>query len=450
MTSFSSTQNRFSRRTLVRGTAFGIAVVAGCLASPQVPLALGSPRLSAASPRSRPPQAPAWTPLGDQLAWFLAAVNDGGTALTETEIAAHVAPALLATVPRAQIVALVQGLAAGFGALKLEGVTRPPTATQAVALVTAQGGLSLALPMTVEDTSPSRITGLNVYPVPSASGEALHPMSRSSADFEQVARSPLVDIGGRRLYQSGMGTGGPTVVLDAGLGDSAASWSGVIPGIAAFTQVVSYDRPNTQAGASDAAPTPRSGDDVVADLHALLDNAALPGPYVLVGHSMGGLFAGLYASRFPDAVAGLVLIDSSHEMQFEGLQGVVSPAMLAAVKQAASAEGMDLDATFAQMGEARTATPLRPMPLIVLSAGKADPADWPAGWPMIETAQLHQELQEDLASLVPGGRLVVAEQSGHYIQQSEPDLVVEAIHQVVEAVRNPPSWSTPLVATPAP
>ena len=257
--------------------------------------------------------------------------------------------------------------------------------------------------------------------------------------------TPLVDIGGRGLYRADKGSDGPTVVFEAGLGDSDATWSGVIPAVAAFAKVVIYDRPNTIAGASDPAPMPRTADDVVADLHALLATGAESGPFVIVGHSTGGLFARLYASQYPDQVAGLVLVDASHEMQDQRREDLV-PAELFAIEQMAiqaNTEGIDLGASFAQMAAARAATPLRPMPLIVLSAGLGDPAFFPEGWPMEAEGLLHTELQTDLAGLVPNGRLIVAEQSGHYIQQSQPDLVLEAIRDVVRAVREPSTWGTP-------
>jgi pimeloyl-ACP methyl ester carboxylesterase len=432
MTLQSTTVHQLSRRSLILASLAGTgAVTIGRVAAYAA---------NQATPEAEPAalEALRQTPLGEQLAWFVAAVNDGGASLTEADITAHVAPEFLAVVPPAQIVGFIQGLAGGFGALTLQGVTRPPTATQAVALVSTAVGLPLALPLTIEDAEPHRITGLTFYPSPPGDGKPLVPWTGESIAMD----APLVDIGGRRLYRADAGTEGPTVVFDAGLGDSDATWSGVIPAVVQFARIISYDRPNTIASASDPAPMPRTADDVVADLHALLETTPDLGPYVLVGHSMGGLFARLYASQYPDEVAGLVLVDASHELQEERRQELVSPELFATEQAAvnSNSEGIDLATSFAQMS---AATPLQPMPLVVLSAGQADPATFPDGWPMDAEATLHAELQTDLAGLVPGGRLVVAPESSHYIQQSRPDLVVAAIQDVVQAVRDPGSWGTP-------
>jgi pimeloyl-ACP methyl ester carboxylesterase len=438
-----------SRRALIRSFMIGPGVAAFGVASSRSTLAASAGRqmvhpasFVATDDATAALDALLQTPLGEQLAWFLGAVNEAGASLTEADVAAHVAPTFLTAVPPAQIIGLMQGLAGGYGALTLQGVTRPPTETQAVALVSTAVGLQLAIPLTIEAAAPHRITGLTIYPSPSADGSPLAPAVGDAAAMGTNA--PLVDIGGRHLYRAEEGTGELTVVFEGGLGDSDATWSGVIPAVAAFARVVSYDRPNTAAGASDPAPVPRTADDVVADLHALL-SADGAGLYVLVGHSTGGLFARLYASQYPDQVAGLVLVDASHELQDQRRQALVS-ADLFAVEQLAvqsNSEGIDLETSFAQMDAARTATPLKPMPLVVLSAGQVDPTRFPEGWPMDAEAMLHSELQEDLAGLVPGGRYVVAEQSGHYIQQSQPDLVLAAIQDVVQAVRDPGSWATP-------
>ncbi len=429
------------RRTLLVGSASMAAALTGYRTPTGAQEATPAPSPADAAAVSL--GALAQTPVGEQLAWLLGAINDGGASLTEADVAEHVSPAFLAVIPAAQFIGLVQGLAAGYGALTLQGVTRPPTATQAVALISAAVGLQLALPIAIEAATPHRISGVTVYPSPPGDGKPLQP---ATGDGKAIAmNAPLVDIGGRGLYRAEVGTGEPTVLFEAGLGDSAATWAGVIPSVAAFARVVSYDRPNTNAGASDPAPIPRTADDVVVDLNALLGKEAGSGPYVLVGHSVGGLFARLYASRYPDQVAGLVLVDASHEEQDQRRQAMVPAELFAAEQQAVSSnsEGIDIAASFAQMSAARTATPLEPMPLIVLSAGVAEPSYFPPGWPMDAEAKLHAELQADLAGLVPGGRLVVAEQSGHYIQQTQPDLIVTAIRDVVQAVRDPTSWGTP-------
>lgn len=197
-----------------------------------------------------------------------------------------------------------------------------------------------------------------------------------------------------------------------------------------FARVCSYDRANTFAGASDPAPTPRKAEDIVADLHALLSEATVPCPYILVGHSYGGLTARLYASLYPEQVAGIVFVDASHEDQTDRLVPLLSAEHLEFVEQVESSnvEGVDMAASSEEMRSARSTHPLQPMPLFVLTAGQpTDPAAMPPDWPLEEEARIWNELHEDLAGLVPGGRRMVAEQSGHYIHQSQPVLVVEAI-----------------------
>jgi pimeloyl-ACP methyl ester carboxylesterase len=143
----------------------------------------------------------------------------------------------------------------------------------------------------------------------------------------------LIDIGGgRRIYLECRGTGSPTVVLEAGYRSSARFWSEdlrqagaprtmVLAGVSGFTRVCAYDRPGTVAplkdnvrpSRSDLVPQPRTAPDAVADLHTLLLSAGVPGPYVLAGHSLGGLFVRLYASTYPLDVVGLILVDAYSE-----------------------------------------------------------------------------------------------------------------------------------------
>jgi pimeloyl-ACP methyl ester carboxylesterase len=119
----------------------------------------------------------------------------------------------------------------------------------------------------------------------------------------------LVDVGGHRLHLSCTGSGSPTVVLEPGAGAMSSSLGWVTPAVARETRVCVYDRAGH--GWSDSADTPQDGAQIATDLHALLHAADVPGPYVLAGHSFGGLYALTFAARYPDEVAGLVLVDST-------------------------------------------------------------------------------------------------------------------------------------------
>jgi pimeloyl-ACP methyl ester carboxylesterase len=120
----------------------------------------------------------------------------------------------------------------------------------------------------------------------------------------------LVDIGGMRLHLSCGGEGRPTVILDAALGASSISWSLVQPDVARFTRVCSYDRAGF--GWSDAGPMPRTARRIASELRTLLDCARVPPPYLLVGHSFGGIVMRVFARDYRDTVAGLVLVDPAH------------------------------------------------------------------------------------------------------------------------------------------
>jgi pimeloyl-ACP methyl ester carboxylesterase len=117
------------------------------------------------------------------------------------------------------------------------------------------------------------------------------------------------DVGGHRLHLDCTGTGAPTVVLISGLGEFSASWARIAPDVAATTRVCTYDRAGQ--GWSEDAPDPQDGRQAAADLHTLLGRAGEDGPYVLVGHSIGGDYALTYAARYPEQVAGMVLLDTT-------------------------------------------------------------------------------------------------------------------------------------------
>jgi pimeloyl-ACP methyl ester carboxylesterase len=275
----------------------------------------------------------------------------------------------------------------------------------------------------------------------------------------------LVDIGGgRKMYLECRGIGSPTVVLVGGLRASAEDWGigdksapPVFPEVAKFTRVCAYDRPGTPVGdrpsRSDPVPQPTTAGDAVADLHAMLRAAGEAGPYVLVGHSYGGLVVRLYASTYPEDVSGLVLVDALSE----GLRDAETPEQWAMQRKLIEGdvreslalypalERIDVDESFDQV---RAAPLLPPLLLVVLSAdrpwgpqippmiaeGKL-PADVPPDFGYVTDAA-QKEAQMKLAQLVPNAEHITNTNSGHEIHKEQPQLVIDAIREIVEAVRS--------------
>lgn len=264
--------------------------------------------------------------------------------------------------------------------------------------------------------------------------------------------------GGRRIYLTCLGAGSPTVVLVGGLKASADDWTStaVFAGVAAATRVCAYDRPGTPVGEkpsrSDPVPQPTTAADAVADLHALLRAAPEPGPYVLAGHSYGGLIAKLYVRTHPGDVAGLVLVDALTEglrdNETPGQWAVQRKLMQGEIRESVmlypALERIDPDRSFDQV---RTAPPLKALPLAVLSADRpwgplipgmiADgtlPADTPPGFGYVTDAA-QAKAQAQLATLAPGARHVVKTNSGHEIHKDQPGLVIDTIAAVVAAAR---------------
>lgn len=271
----------------------------------------------------------------------------------------------------------------------------------------------------------------------------------------------LVDVGGYRLHINCTGTGSPTVVIEAGLGDWSTSWGGVVqPEVAKTTRVCTYDRAGM--GWSEVGPLPRDAAQSAQELHTLLQKANIPGPYVMVGHSLGGLIVRVFAHDYASEVAGVVLIESMNPKKF-----TQSPELQA--QSESRSQPFSPQAALARFGVARL---LVKVPGIAPSLGPNQEAYYPLyirpqyfqatdnesqGMPaagaqaavvesfgdlplIVLTAKLNnnsswQEWQTELLQLSSNSQHLFAENSGHNIQVDQPDVAVEAIVKMVEMVR---------------
>lgn len=293
----------------------------------------------------------------------------------------------------------------------------------------------------------------------------------------------LVDIGGRRLHIHCTGNGTPTVIVENGGAAFSFDWELVQPEVARFTRICTYDRAGYAW--SDAGPEFDGFDEAGEDLHLLLTKAGVPGPYVLVGHSLGGLLVRHYQATYSRAVVGMVLVDSSHEesLQPVGLKVARIPELTAGEFKELIAEakakhpqnpepdlvpttifppydrlptpfqtlhlwalkkvlpliktwGLNLQVDLGQLHRSRIANPypLGNMPLAVLTASEFDVTRAP-GMTLEEARQDHLRLQDDLAHLSAKSRHVMVLDSGHEIYLYKPAVVVRSILAVVTSVR---------------
>jgi pimeloyl-ACP methyl ester carboxylesterase len=240
------------------------------------------------------------------------------------------------------------------------------------------------------------------------------------------------DVGGHSLYLDCRGSGSPTVVLEAGSGSDSATWTAVHDAIAATTRTCAYDRAGR--GRSDDRDVHTLGD-AVTDLRALLDAAGESGPYVIVGHSLGGSYARVFATRYPNEVAGAVLVDSfepdiqddrihpllgplqpEYEAQLDGLRAHVS-----------GVDGLDWQASEQEL----RASSFDGIPLEVLVAARYEPRLDAATNEVIATAW-----RDGMEALSPGRTTyTIVYGAGHNVHIERPDTVIDAVRRLVDTAR---------------
>lgn len=290
----------------------------------------------------------------------------------------------------------------------------------------------------------------------------------------------MVDVGGYRLHLYEMGEGTPTVILDAGMGCHCLDWALVQPEIAKFAKVYSYDRAGN--GWSEESPHSRTSGNIIDELHTLLVNAGVPSPYILVGHSFGGINLRLFANRYPKDVLGIVLVDAAHEDQMEKLppwphtilekivlqeKAAVFAAWVGVIRlinriqsefalnklpdhvhdmyfanictpkfiRTANQEFWCLQDSLEQVKS--TAGLLGDLPLTVISAGKLlhDKQTFYTNEFIAQAREVWGEMQRDLASKSTKGIQMIAEESGHMIAHDQPSLIVEAVRQMINETK---------------
>ena len=276
-----------------------------------------------------------------------------------------------------------------------------------------------------------------------------------------------IEVDGRKLFLECRGTGSATVVLQSGFGNAGDIWGltdtaspAVVPALAETNRVCTYDRPGSmitttnasgtltlgeqaRPGRSGSAPMPRDPAEVVTELHDLLAAADVPGPYVLVGHSLGGPFDLLYARTYPDEVAALVLIDSP----LPPLPGLVGAELYDKVRlfslDPSLVPGYELESYdgLTLFDEIDAAGALRDIPVVVIRRGSAllDNGPIPEGLPVTQADldalnQAQWDAQEQWAASVPGAEVITVPDTTHYIQSQRPDVVVDAIRAAIARI----------------
>ena len=285
---------------------------------------------------------------------------------------------------------------------------------------------------------------------------------QSMATRRDLAAAPppgtFVDVGGHRLHLWCTGAGAPTVILDSGLGGTTADWGFVQPEVGRFTRVCSYDRAGM--GYSDPGPSPRTARRLASELATLVDRGGIDGPLLLVGASSGAFSVRVFASDHENRVAGLVLVDGTHEHQAHTIPTMarfvgplsslgilrlldfslgqpvetLAPSVRASARatqfrtagyRAAAAEISVIHESAAEVASSRRKLAV---PVVIVTGARGADATW-------------RGLQRDLLELSARGCQIMADQSGHVVPLDQPEVVIDAIRAIVSVTQG--GGSTP-------
>ncbi|USB31833.1 alpha/beta hydrolase [Paenibacillus sp. YPG26] len=310
--------------------------------------------------------------------------------------------------------------------------------------------------------------------VSSGFGYEWYASRQAKADYPPPGR--LIDAGGYKLHINKIGSGSPTILLEAASGETSLSWKDIPKELAKSATVVSYDRGGFAW--SEQATTPRTGPNIVRELHTALKNEGIQGPYLLVGHSLGGVYSRLFAQTYTEEVAGLVLVDAKPEdddtrtapilaeehfqkptpsafvsklLKQSGIMRIFQDSLLEGlVKESDRPEFINVIAQpkyFDAVEEEGESVPqlanlvrghqLGALPIRVIARGLIPPENARSGLSAEagkRIEEIWQEGQREMLRLSTDSKLIIARNSGHYIIHDEPGLVIKVIQDLIQEI----------------
>ncbi|MBB3069250.1 pimeloyl-ACP methyl ester carboxylesterase [Paenibacillus baekrokdamisoli] len=312
---------------------------------------------------------------------------------------------------------------------------------------------------------------MTIVLLPIGSGSIYEWVASEHAKKDFPPPGKLVDVGGYRLHLQKFGSGSPTIVLEAGSGETSLSWRNIPEQLAPFATVVTYDRAGYAW--SEKANTERTGANIIKELHSALEKEGINGPYLLVGHSLGGMYARLFAQTYPDKVTGLVLIDARPEnderdtksiLESENFSGNPPSSILKLLKRSGAfrlfqdslLEGLVPKEDRSQFinviakpsyfeakeqeGKLAASTEdairrqnLGSLPVRIIARGL--PQDYAAVGISEEGGKRLEEIwqagQRTMMKISSDSELIIAKKSGHMVIHDEPALVIETIRSLL-------------------